>query len=325
MFNPVGTRQRGLTSTARWIYWLIQLVIVAGLIYYFRKIGVYAVRAELAALNLHPLLAGIAIVVGTNLLRPLRIFIFLRDMGLSLRWWHLFRWSQEGWFLSLLTPMKVGIFYTAYRIEAVHRARGAGVIALVLDRWTDLIIILVMGLFAIGFHPEEAIGGLRGTTFVILIGILLISFILVIVSQQRSLSQGVLRCFPTNRLAGRAGPILQEIRNAFRAMNASMLVKFCLISLAIWTAYITGFYFLFAAAGVDLGFSSTVACICLVMLAQSLPFTMLGFGTREAALVFYLGIYGFHPSAALSVSFLFVVVLALSLLISSIFWFLRHR
>jgi len=312
-------------TSKTFLYWAFQLFIIAGLSLFISKIGIYRITDEISAIKIWPFAWGAFIILATNLMRPYRVWILLNNTEYSLKWWTLFRWSQEAWFLSLITPMKIGHFYTAYRIEKTGCIPGQGLFAVIMERWSDILIIYSFGLCAILLQvrlSEE----LSPLPFLSVLLVLVITPVFIMKSPKVRLWIGrmLIRVSPQN-IKDRLNQVIQGLHSSAISTTRSTVLKFTAVSLIIWFLIGIGFYLIFRSIKVNLGIFPFITCLSLVLLVQSIPITFFGFGTREAALIFFLNHYSIPMSVSLSLSFIFVVLLLLSMIISGFFWFLRHR
>ena len=80
----------------------------------------------------------------------------------------------------------------------------------------------------------------------------------------------------------------------------------------------------FFSIGLELNLFLIVSCIALVFIIQSIPLTILGFGTREAALIFYMSGFGIEIEKILTVDIIFILVPLVGLVISGCFWIAKY-
>lgn len=307
------------------LYWMLQFLVFGVLFWYLKKIGVSTVMEKIESLRLRPLIFGMSLILFINLIRPWRSWVILKSIGVPINRWLLLRWSQEAFFLSLFTPGKIGELYRAYRIEAAYKTMGAGILTTFFDRWIDMVIILLLGLGGVILQPVEQVGNLRNIAIIVLTGLVFTTASIILSSKVRAFIRSCIYLIPYAWIQNRLSLVFSGLGNSFHRLSISSFLQFAMISISIWIIYIIGFYFLFRSAEVNLMILPFISCLALVLLVQSLPVTLFGFGTREAALVMYMGNYGYTSSVALSISFLFVSASFFSMFISGVFWLYRSR
>jgi hypothetical protein len=74
------------------------------------------------------------------------------------------------------------------------------------------------------------------------------------------------------------------------------------------------------ALGIKLSFGLTVACLALIGIANIVPVTVNGLGTRDAILLIALPLAGYSKEAALALSFTAFLWSAMFKLSGAIFW-----
>ena len=307
------------------LYWIFQIVVLAGLIWFITtKITLQDLSEELINLNIPIFASGLLIIIIMNLFRPYRSWILLSSMNVNIRWWSLFRWHQEACFLSYFTPAKTGELYRAFCISRKYKTTGEALAASILDRWIDMMIILLLGISVIALQPYNQAAGLRNFAAIIL-ALLIICAVTFFNSNVRIIIKKLLALIPHNILKEKCTNFLSGLSKAFKKLKFSVFFHFLLLSIIIWAVYIFGFYMLFNSLSVKLPLITFLSCVTIAMLIQAVPITFCGFGTREAALILYLGNYGFSQSKAMSVSFLFVSATIINMLVVFVFWFFRIK
>ena len=307
------------------LYWIFQLAVFAGLIWYIKtKVTVHGLAEELTYLDMSIFFSGLFIIIIMNLFRPYRSWILLRGMEINVRWWSLFRWHQEACFLSYFTPAKTGELYRAFCIFSKHKAIGEAMATSIIDRWIDMMIVLLLGISVIVLQPHKQVTGLRNLAAIILASIIICT-IFFFNSNVRTIVKKLLALIPHKVLKEKCTNFLFSLSEAFKKIRLPVFFYFLLLSIITWVVYIFGFFILFNSLSVKLPLISFLSCVTIAMLVQAVPITFCGFGTREAALVLYLGNYGFSQPKAMSVSFLFISATIANMLVVFVFWLFRMK
>ena len=158
----------------------------------------------------------------------------------------------------------------------------------------------------------------------ILIILLVFSAMIFVVTIKKKSFQWLVNYLPGYFLKDKLKSSLSNFNNTVKRFSFSSFLEFLLFSIFVWTLYHVGFFLLFLSIDLHLGLLQFLSCIALVMLVQSLPITFLGIGTRETALLLYLGNFGVDSPTAISISFLFLAAVIFTLLISLGFWFFKN-
>jgi uncharacterized membrane protein YbhN (UPF0104 family) len=323
--NPFSNPVRSSHRTSIITFWALQGVVICVLLWYLKYIGFFSVMAKIASLKLQPFIIGTVLIILITLFRPWRSWVMLKSIGLLIGWWQLFRWSQEAWFLSLITPGKIGDLYRAYRIEKEFSLVGAGLLSTILEKWIDLAFLLVIGIVGILLKPPHSARDVFYLSSIIFSGLLLITGAVIVSDTIRAFIIMIVSLIPWTLFRNVMDRIIFGLGERFRLLRWGTIIQMGMISLFIWVVYIVGFNFLFLSLDIHMDLFPFISCLAIVWLVQAIPVTFFGLGSREAVLVFYMGQYGFSSVEAISVSFLFLATYCLSMAISALFWAVRQN
>ena len=285
----------------------------------------YSISAQFRVIDLKLFAFGMAIIILMNFMRSYRSWVLLIGMGTTVTFWKLFRWTQEAWFISVFTPGKVGEFYKAFRIEREFKTVGSGTLIVILERLLDLIIILMLGASAISINISVEMEQIRDVTIVVLLSVLLISTLLLKSKRFQNIIRKILYLLPSIRIRELVTQYLVRMREVYDGISLVHSVAFVAVTALIWGITICGYYLLLYSAKIEMPVLLFLSCFSLAVLVQSLPITLLGFGTRDVALIAFLSLYGVASHDSLTISLLFGVASIIALFVPALFWFSRSR
>jgi uncharacterized protein (TIRG00374 family) len=117
-------------------------------------------------------------------------------------------------------------------------------------------------------------------------------------------------------ILGRLMPMLQAVSHDLRLvfLDSKALVKAVVPAFASNLLLVAAAFVLSYGAGVDVGFLTWLVVMPVVLLVSALPISIGGWGTREIAMVYMLGLFAVPPDLAAAVS----IQLGLSMTIASL-------
>ena len=251
----------------------------------------------------------------------LGVAVFLNIPQVSMkafRWRSLLR-AQQTWygilpatlsyfgsiFIGLLTPGRLGEF-----VKAVHVNQdcdvpiGQAFSSVLADRLFDLYALLVVGGLALlsltAWHETNSVLGLA---------LLALVFTLPLAAL---LHEGVFARIRTlGSHLGRPGrwlfasqSWLLELRQGLQQLSLSWLLAAASLTVLAYAIFFSQCYLLALALKMRIGFLQVSFAVALGSLVTLLPISISGLGTREAAIVAYLGAVGVSNEAALAFSLL---------------------
>lgn len=272
---------------------------------------------------------------------PLGVAILLNIPQISLkacRWRWLLRAQQTQYgiwaatlsyfgsiFIGLLTPGRLGEFVKAMHVnQDCDVAMGQAFSSVLADRLFDLYALLVVGGAALlsltAWRDSNSVLGLA------LLALLLTLPLAVF------LHEGVFgRIRMMGSYLGRPGwwlfasqGWLLELRNGLRQLSLPWLLAAVGMTVLAYTIFFGQCYLLALAVGLKTGFVQVSFAVALGSLVTLLPISISGLGTREAAMIVYLGVVGVPAEAALGFSLLvFVTFYVAGGLLGAVAWWMK--
>lgn len=215
-------------------------------------------------------------------------------------------------FIGLLTPGRLGEFVKALHVKRDCQVSGGRALSSVLaDRLFDLSLLLSVGALGFASASFARIGGWLALVLLLLA----LATPLVLLLHQGSyawLGRLAQRWLPTDspRLGpklARLGGIVGDMRQGLQGLSWRALLLACGLTLLAYGVFFSQCYLVAQAVGLTLGFVSMSYAVALGSLITLLPISISGIGTRDAAIVAYLGTFGVVPALALAFSLLVFV------------------
>jgi uncharacterized membrane protein YbhN (UPF0104 family) len=224
-----------------------------------------------------------------------------------------------GLFANLFLPSIAGgdIIRGGLAIRQNRKVKGAVILGSLLDRFLDIVALVLLILFGAIFAPLGLIdeGNARVVTTLILLLVLVFGTVLFMIVPLPS---------ATPKLAVK---IIEKIRTILKELIIRpQRALLCLgLSLFIQGSFVLLNAFLAMQIGLKLPLAVWFLTWPLAKLAATLPVSLGGLGMREAALALFLGKFGVNMVSAVSLGLLWQAVLICSGFLGGVYYFLSCK
>jgi uncharacterized protein (TIRG00374 family) len=289
------------------------------------RLDIRTLFVSLRNVNAYLLLAAILLNVPMLLIKVVRWLITLIAQGIN--------WSVSdatlaytaSMYLGLVTPARAGELVKAlYISQDCNVTIGRALSSVLADRLFDLYALLMVGGIAL-----LSLGVWRDDTSVLGLALLPLLLTLPLVM---FLHEGVFdRIQALGPHLGRPGQWLfapqgwlLELRNGLRQLSLLWLLAAVGLTTLAYVIFFGQCYLLALALGLKISFVQVSFAVALGSLVTLLPISISGLGTREAAIVAYLGTAGVSAEMALGFSLLvFVTFYIAGGLMGAVAWWIK--
>ncbi len=236
----------------------------------------------------------------------------LADFSIRTPFWKLTQICMIGYFFNMLLPSAVGgdFFRAFYLARRESRGMSTTLTTTFVDRVAGLFAMLLIGLVSILIYPVRV----HGRSLLPLMGLLALGFSIGIVLLFHPWSHAqmhrLLQRFGLVRLIERFELVYQGL-NQLRGNSRTILIM-TLSSLVIQITVIVAMWFAALSIGIKAPFSLFLVFIPLVNLSVAVPLTINGMGLREAVYYLLFSEVGVPVEAAVTLSLLNLVVVAMT-------------
>ena len=221
-------------------------------------------------------------------------------------------WSI-GYLFGIVTPGRIGdLIKTLYIKEKI--SLGKGITTVIIDRIIDLFALFIMSIAGILLLYMYSISFGYLKFLVLFVSLLAFLLILVLLSTGKGMVKRIIRplfrrVVPSKFKTGISLTFDEFYQGIDKVIKGKKIIPFTLVlsfsSFLIATAQA---YLLAIAIGMDIDFILIMAIIPITILLDALPFSFSGIGTRDVALIFFLGLFGIITETAISFSLLILFV-----------------
>jgi len=257
---------------------------------------------SLQSINLSYLIFVILIFFPIILLKTLRWSAILKMRSIALPLSGLYSAYMSSFSAGGVTPGRFGEMLKFSYVKDAGYGLGVSLSSAFSDRMWDAVILLFIGLMGLPFIYPLSSGQMAVNTAVILFLVLSI-FIVTLYrnSAYRLLSRLISRLIPEKyrkKLEGEGKDFIQTLLP--KSLNEFFnLLSYTFLS---WILYAFRFFILAKALGMSINFIDLSLIISISGLLALLPITILGIGTRDAALILLLKPFGISAEEAVALS-----------------------
>jgi len=226
-------------------------------------------------------------------------------------------------FIGFLTPGRLGEFVKAVHInQDCGVPMGKAVSGVLADRLFDLSALLLVG----GTALLTLSGGRTELAALIGAALWLLPALLFFLNDRlfTFIRQVGLKLGSPGRKLFAADSWLLDIRRGLRQLSWPWVVTAILLTALAYALFFSQCYLLALSLNLPIGFAVSSYAVALGSLITLLPLSISGLGTRDVAIIAYLGAAGVPPAAALGFSLLVFFTFYLSGgLMGALFWWLK--
>ncbi len=298
-----------------------KLGITVGLFaYLLGRIDFAPVLVQLQTMSLFAALAGIALLLMQLGLLALRWHLINEIVEAPMCVGQIVRLTAIGHFFNQVLPSGFagdGVRAWMAGRDGVHV--GALVRAIICDRVVGLLVLALMVSATFAAVPSVTLGELpsRSSPWLITLPSLLglVSFFL--------LGAPIAALFTKHPRTRSIGKLTEDLhRVLFQAGARSMLVV--ALALAVQLLNVAAVFCCAAGMRIDLGVAAALVLVPTVMLVSMMPISVAGWGVREGAMIFGLGLVGITAANALAVSVAFGLLQASVGIPGGALWLIRR-
>lgn len=214
----------------------------------------------------------------------------------------LYQINYISWFMGNLPPGGIALLSKIIYLKEDGKPIGTTFISIFLEKMLDTAGLMILGIYALIYFPKELVAEEKLWVVFGIIGIA----IFIILAFKEKFKDAYKKWFNKKLLmkikfdADGLEEALKLFWSGFQIKLFSIIIA---LSICIYLLMSLALYVLAIALGIKLSFGFTVACLALIGIANILPITVNGLGTRDAILLFALPLAGFSKEAAIALGF----------------------
>lgn len=304
--------------------YLLRLGVSCGILFILLKVVPYQ-QVFAVIRTLHPALFCIVVILGCipHVLGAFRWQCLLSSQGISVPW--------SDVFLTLICGLFFNLFFPSYIASDVFRSMAISskqipykkvISSVIVDRFSGMAGMAVVVVFSYLLGTRYLPFSSLLVPLIIFIGITGIGLMLMFSKRFFQASISVFR-----RYAGISQRLntWHEYVYGFKKTPGAFMAA-AGYSIIIQALSLVACYVLFIAIGQPVAFVHVMVILPLIMVLATIPITVSGIGTREAAMVYFFGLVGVRKEVSLAVSLISLVLsIAVGCIGGLLYVFFYHR
>ena len=281
--------------------WLLHAIGPCILLFLIWRVDFTQSLKLLASVKLGYLAAALFLLVPMLVLRSLRWRGLVGVQGVTLAWADAVWVYAFSILVGTATPGRLGEFIKVAFLRRGGMSLGASFFSVLMDRLFDLGFLLLFAAAAVlGLLGLQAIPLASGVVLLALLAGFGTWFFTI--GKGQRLVPGLIGRLPGTTLKRRLGENYAGFSHGFARLRPKAILAAVTVTTFIWIINYLAIYLL--ALGIDLqvGFIYLSGLSAVASLVTLIPVSVMGVGTRDAALVFLLGLRGIPETQALALS-----------------------
>lgn len=228
-----------------------------------------------------------------------------------------------GLYIGSVTPGRVGELSRALYLKKDGHSFGKSLVSLILDRLSDVIFLLIFlffgSLFVFDFFYQQIL------IFIITIVLLIFLFFLNIKSNLiKSLLKKIFYIIIPNKYQKSWKLNLRDFINNIRIYKfRNYLIVFLITAFSWFLSYIQIFIIAKSAGIINVPFLYLSVIFTIISFINLIPISILGIGTREAALIFFLSPFLIFKEQIIVFASLILIIYLFNTLIGFVCWLIK--
>jgi uncharacterized protein (TIRG00374 family) len=232
-----------------------------------------------------------------------------------------------GFFLGIITPGRIGDVSRAYYMKKTTGiSTGKSITTVFIDRIIDISILFLLAITGIGLSLT-GFSGTREITFYVVMFFMLFLAVIILLTR-RKITYFLLKPIASTFIPGKYRSLLSRLFHDFYhgigEMSKSKMAYALLVDIVSWALSVLQYCLLSLSLGLNIQLMFFFAIIPIVILLDTLPVSISGLGTRDAALIFFFSLIGLSSEMAVSLSLLAFTMIYIPMGITGYFLWLRN-
>ena len=286
-------------------------------IYILSKVQLKEVTTILGEINLLYFLIGLLFFIPAILIKVYRWKKILKLQKIRIKTRKLLQPYIGTFGLGIITPFKVGELARIAFLRNKKIPLGISAFSVVMDRLLDIILFTSVGtismLYLFSYFKQYLLS-------LLLILLVLTILAVLIVTKSKGASNLLLGLFLPKRIIKKTQLTLKELWLEFKKMDFLFFIEVLIITALTWIFANFEIYLFAFALGINITFWQVIILVSISSIANLLPITISGIGTRDATFVLLFAIFGLTSEQAIALSLLILIAWIIKAFFCMLFW-----
>ncbi|MBW2459295.1 MAG: flippase-like domain-containing protein [Deltaproteobacteria bacterium] len=209
-------------------------------------------------------------------------------------------------FVGTVTPGRVGEFIKVIHLRRWGASPGSALASVLLERFPDITFLLTVGAVSVALFAFPQLGGAAAPILVVGAPLAAMGLFWLLLGPGTEALLRLLSMVMPKRLAAKIRATHDGFVTATKAVRRRTVALVMLLTLAAWAMNYFSNYLFARSLGLPLDYFEVAAISASCTLVALLPISIMGAGTRDAALIVMLGYYHVSQPRAVALSLLFL-------------------
>ena len=242
------------------------------------------------------------------------------ETGISFR--GLFQIYYISWFLSALPLVGIAPLAKLCYLKEEGEPAGISAVSIILEKLADIFGLFIFGLFGVAYLPQSLFNiSYLGTIFVV--AILAAIILWIFGSKMGPTVVGLIAQYTDKRLKKIGRNLQADLKGFWSRFNLGFFLLILIISIAVGILRALVLYVLAMSLNISAAFGLIVAVRAIIGIANIIPITISGLGTRDGILLLVLPLAGVSKEAAIALGLLAFLWTICSKFSGIFFWLKR--
>ncbi len=286
------------------IQFFLKAIGILVFIYILSKIDYKIIFRQIASLKWQFLILTVILMVAEIIFRSLRWRVILSSLGISVSKMESLNLYWLGSFFSVITPGRFGELIKIYFLKNRGGSVFRSFFSILIDRLLDIFILLLFSFLVFLFFLKSV--GIYMIFFTLILVVALV-FIFLVINQNsffhRIFGKLIQKIFPLD-FSDYSHFTFKKLWEEIKGLKKKQVLYFFVYLAIGWLLYFSVKYTISLSLGLNLSFINLGIVSVLIILANTLPVSIAGLGTREAAIIYFFSLFGINKETALLFSLL---------------------
>jgi uncharacterized protein (TIRG00374 family) len=292
--QKIGQKWKGLLKLLGPILFVFILI---------RVVNLQTILVLLGEINLQIALISILLFPVLNAVLAFRWWVICRRLKLVASFGALFQVNYISWFLSALPMIGISPLSKFAYLKEDGKPAGLIAISITLDKLFNIIGPIFFGLFAFVYFPKSLLKYMH--LWVFYTSVIVIALVVTVFGKNIwNALKKLLSRFTSKRLHQIGRNLENQLAKFWSDFDFKFFSLILLISIVIGLLRSLVLLLLATSLNISVSFGFIIACRALIGIANNIPISISGLGTRDTILLLALPLSGASKEAAIALGFL---------------------
>lgn len=292
----------------KWVKYLFQALGILLFVVILTRVDLGRILDSYRNLGARHVITAFGIILLFNLAKSIRWKVIVALQGVNVTVPRALTVYASSLYLGLVTPGRIGDFAKSFYLVNSGMKPGRAVFSSILDRMFDLIFLAVIGYVSLLLFPGIFRNQFALSTLVLGLAILLTLAVFWRRDLLERLIKGFVSGIAPSRLRSNLDGLVTDVLGDFGLITGGRAVEIAVLTLAAWSLHYLFFIFMAGALGIEASAGMLLVSISAAIFTSLLPVSLSGLGTRDIVLILIFSRIGLSREAAVTFSFMFVLV-----------------